>query len=87
LTHLNGIIDVVVETGDDDLNLLQSLLKNGDFSMTDGERIRRIQRMDDQMRKKAQYVQSVIAQTDLLASNRSQLLNDQATLKSIYGIN
>jgi hypothetical protein len=87
LTHLNGIIQVVVEMGDDDLNLLKPLLKNGDFSMTDGERIRRIQAMDDQMRKRARYVQSVIAQTDLLGTNRQQLLNDQATLKSIYGIN
>ncbi|MDR3715782.1 MAG: hypothetical protein P4L51_23460 [Puia sp.] len=85
-SYLSTVYQNLVKIIGDDVTALSNLVTSSDVSMTDGERIRRIQVLDERAKDQARYVQSVTAQTDLLVTERSRGNGDISTLQSIYGL-
>jgi hypothetical protein len=86
VSFINQIYTTVVNDGLELITALTNLTTDGQLSMTDGERINRIQAMDADMQRQYRMVQAFTNQTDLLTVQRQQEGNDIETLKGIYGI-
>jgi aconitase B len=86
VSYINQVYTTVVNNGQELITALLNLTTDGQLTMTDGERINRIQQMDADMQRQYRMVQMFTNQTDLLAVQRQQEGNDISTLKGIYGI-
>jgi hypothetical protein len=86
VSYINQIYTGLVNNGLECITALANLTTDGELSMTDGERINRIQQMDTEMQRQYRLVQTFTNQTDLLTAQRQQEGNDIETLKGIYGI-
>jgi len=86
VNYINQVYTTVVNSGLELITALTNLTTDGELSMTDGERINRIQQMDSDMQRQYRMVQMFTNQTDLLTVQRQQEGNDIETLKGIYGI-
>jgi hypothetical protein len=86
VSYINQVYTGLVNNGLELMAALTNLTTNGQLSMTDGERINRIQRMDTDMQRQYRLVQTFTNQTDLLTVQRQQEGNDIETLKRIYGL-
>jgi hypothetical protein len=86
VSYINQVYTSVVNNGLELINALTNLTTDGQLSMTDGERINRIQQMDKDMQQQYRMAQTFTNQTDLLTVQRQQEGNDIETLKGIYGI-
>ncbi len=86
VSYINQVYTTVVNSGLELITTLINLTTDGQLSMTDGERINRIQQMDIDMQRQYRLVQTFTNQTDLLTAQRQQEGNDIETLKGIYGI-
>jgi hypothetical protein len=87
VSYINQLFTTLVSDGLEAITALTNLTTDGDLTMTDGERITRIQTMDQAMQRQYRMVQAFTNQTDLLLAQRQREGNDIGTLKSIYGIN
>jgi hypothetical protein len=86
LSYINQLYATVVNDGVECIMALTNLTGNGQLTMTDGERINRIQAMDTDMQRQYRLMQGFANQTDLLVVQRQREGNDIGTLKGIYGI-
>jgi len=86
VTYINQLFNGLVNSGLECITALANLTTDGQLSMTDGERINRIQQMDIDMQRQYRLAQAFTNQTDLLTVQRQQEGNDIGTLKGIYGI-
>jgi len=86
VSYINQVYTGLVNNGLELIATLASLTTDGQLSMTDGERIIRIQQIDVDMQRQYRLVQTFTNQTDLLTVQRQQEGNDIETLKGIYGI-
>jgi hypothetical protein len=86
VSYIESVYTSVVNNGQELTMALLNLTTDGQLSMTDGERINRIQQMDKNMQQQYRMVQAFTNQTDLLAVQRQQEGNDIGTLKGMYGI-
>ena len=86
VSYINQVYTGLVNNGLELIATLASLTTDGQLSMTDGERIIRIQQIDIDMQRQYRLVQTFTNQTDLLTVQRQQEGNDIETLKGIYGI-
>jgi len=86
VSYINQIYTSLVNSGVELIAALASLTTDGTLSMTDGERMTRIQQLDTEMKRQYRLVQTFTNQADLLTVQRQQEGNDISTLKSIYGI-
>jgi hypothetical protein len=86
VSYISQVYTGLVNNGLELLTALSNLTTNGQLSMTDGERINRIQQMDKDMQRQYRLAQAFTNQTDLLTVQRQQEGNDIETLKGIYGI-
>jgi hypothetical protein len=86
VSYINQVYTTVVNNGLELITALANLTTSGELSMTDGERINRIQQMDIDMQRQYRLTQAFTNQTDLLTVQRQQEGNDISTLKGIYGI-
>jgi len=86
VSYINQVYTTVVNDGLELIMALTNLTTDGQLSMTDGERINRIQAMDADMQRQYRMVQRFTNQTDLLTVQRQQEGNDIGTLRGIYGI-
>ncbi len=86
VSYIESVYTSVVNNGLELLTALTGLTTDGQLSMTDGERISRIQQMDKNMQQQYRLAQAFTNQTDLLTVQRQQEENDIETLKGIYGI-
>ncbi len=65
------------------LNSLLAVLTDGTFEMTDDERIKRIDRIYEDMEDKYAFSQSFVSKASLLADDRSDEANEYGLLKSL----
>jgi hypothetical protein len=86
VSYIESVYTSVVNNGLELLTALTNLTTDGQLTMTDGERISRIQQMDTNMQQQYRLAQAFTNQTDLLTVQRQQEGNDIGTLKGIYGI-
>jgi hypothetical protein len=86
VSYIESVYTTVVNSGLELIAALTDLTTDGQLTMTDGERISRIQQMDKNMQQQYRMVQTFTNQTDLLAVQRQQECNDTETLKGLYGI-
>ena len=86
VSYFNQVYTGLVNSGVELIAALASLTTDGTLSMTDGERMTRIQQLDTEMKRQYRLVQTFTNQADLLTVQRQQEGNDISTLKSIYGI-
>lgn len=86
INYINQVYTGMINNGLELLAALASLTTDGELSMTDGERISRIQGLDIDTRRQYRLVQTFTNQTDLLTVQRQQEGNDIETLKGIYGL-
>ncbi|EHQ24669.1 hypothetical protein [Mucilaginibacter paludis] len=77
----------VLDECNKDLSELQLIMTNGDAQMTDDERIKRLNDIDERMKDKYAFTLSFCSQVRTLLLQRQQELNDVNTLKQQYGIN
>jgi hypothetical protein len=87
VSYISQLYTTLVNDGLEAIAALTNLTTDGELTMTDGERITRIQRMDQDMQRQYRAVQKFTNQTDLLLVERQQEGNDIGNLKTIYGIN
>jgi hypothetical protein len=86
VSYINQVYTGLVNSGLECITALANLTTDGQLSMTDGERINRIQAMDADMQRQYRLAQTFTNETDLLTVQRQQEANDIGTLKRIYGI-
>jgi hypothetical protein len=86
VSYIKQLYTSIVSSGVELIAALTSLTTDGDLSMTDGERMSRIQELDRDTKRQYRLVQTFTNQTDLLTVQRQQEGNDISTLKGIYGI-
>ena len=86
VNYINQVYTTVVNNGHELITALLNLTTDGQLTMTDGERINRIQQMDADMQRQYRMVQSFTNQTDLLMMQRQQEGNDIGSVKGMYGI-
>jgi hypothetical protein len=86
VNYINQLYTGIVNNGVELLAALTSLTTGGELSMSDGERMSRIQELDRDTKRQYRLVQTFTNQTDLLTVQRQQEGNDISTLKGIYGI-
>lgn len=86
VSYINQLYTSIVNNGVELLAALTSLTTDGELSLTDGERMGRIQQLDMDTKRQYRLVQTFTNQTDLLTMQRQQEGNDISTLKGIYGI-
>jgi hypothetical protein len=86
VSYITLVYTGLVNNGLELITALANLTTDGQLSMTDGERINRIQQMDTDMQRQYRLAQAFTHQTDLLTIQRQQEGNDIETLKGIYGI-
>lgn len=86
VSYIESVYSTVVSNGLELISALTNLITDGQLTMTDGERISRIQAMDKDMQQQYRMVQAFTNQTDLLLVQRSQEGNDIGTIKAIYGL-
>jgi hypothetical protein len=86
VSYINEVFTGLVNNGLELMAALTNLTTAGELSMTDGERINRIQQMETDMQRQYRLAQAFTNQTDLLTMQRQQEGNDIETLKGIYGI-
>ena len=86
VSYITQVYTGLVNSGLECITALANLTTDGQLSMTDGERINRIQQMDIAMQRQYRLAQAFTNQTDLLTVQRQQEGNDIGTLKRIYGI-
>jgi hypothetical protein len=86
VTYITQVYTGLVNSGLEYITALANVMADGQLSMTDGERINRIQQMDIDMQRQYRLAQAFTNQTDLLTVQRQQEGNDIGTLKRIYGI-
>ena len=76
----------LVAAGQDDVNALTTLIKDDQVNMDDGQRIRRIQAIDADMKDQWAFAQSFTGQTDLLCQQRTRELGDVGMVEGFYGV-
>jgi hypothetical protein len=86
VSYINQLYTGIVNSGVELIGALTSLTTDGALSLTDGERMSRIQQLDMDTKRQYRLVQTFTNQTDLLTVQRQQEGNDISTLKGIYGI-
>ena len=86
VSYITQVYTGLVNSGLECITALANLTTDGQLSMTDGERINRIQQMDIDMQRQYRLAQAFTNSTDLLTAQRQQEGNDISTLKGIYGI-
>ena len=86
ISYISQLYTGIVSSGVELIGALTSLMTDGALSMTDGERMSRIQELDRDTKREYRLVQTFTNQTDLLTMQRQQEGNDISTLKGIYGI-
>jgi hypothetical protein len=86
VSYISQVYTTVVNNGLECISALTNLTTGDQLTMTDGERINRIQAMDLDMQRQYRLVQGFTNQTDLLMVQRQQEGNDIRTFKGIYGI-
>ena len=86
VSYITQVYTGLVNSGLECITALANLTTGGQLSMTDGERINRIQQMDIDLQRQYRLAQAFTNQTDLLTVQRQQEGNDIGTLKRIYGI-
>jgi hypothetical protein len=86
VSHINQVYTTVVNNGQELITALLNLTTDGQLTMTDGERINRIQQMNADMQRQFRMTQAFTNQTDLLMVQRQQEGNDIGSVKSLYGI-
>ena len=86
ISYINQVYTGLVNNGVELLAALASLTTDGELSMTDEERISRIQELDMDTKRQCRLAQTFTSQTDLLTMQRQQEGNDIETLKGIYGL-
>jgi hypothetical protein len=86
ISYISQLYTGIVSSGVELLAALTSLTTDGALSLSDGERMSRIQQLDMDTKRQYRLVQTFTNQTDLLTLQRQQEGNDISTLKGIYGI-
>ncbi|WP_214072596.1 hypothetical protein [Mucilaginibacter sp. dw_454] len=85
LTNFNTIYQSVLQQSQTDLEELQLVITNGKLSLTDNERISRIDKLYKEMQNLYGKEQRLNNQALALAAQRSRKSKDNKTLKSLYG--
>jgi hypothetical protein len=86
VSYINQVYTGLMNNGMELIAALTSLTTDETLSMTDGERISRIQQLNTEVKRQYRLVQTFTNQTDLLTVQRQQEGNDIGALKGIYGI-
>jgi hypothetical protein len=86
VSYINQVYTGLMNNGMELIAALTSLTTDETLSMTDGERISRIQQLNTEVKRQYRLVQTFTNQTDLLTVQRQQEGNDIGALKDIYGI-
>ncbi len=86
VSYISQLYTGIVNDGVELIAALASLTSDGELSMTDGERMSRIQQLDMDTKRQYRLVQTFTNQTDLLTVQRQQEGNDIEALKGIYGL-
>lgn len=69
---IQGVYDNLVRTGIDNFQRLQSLTSDGSYTLSDGERMRAIEKIAAAVKAQAKGVSEYIRTTDLLIAWRQQ---------------
>jgi hypothetical protein len=86
MTYVEQAYSAVSIRCDDDIGFLRLLLTDYDLTMTDGDRIRLIGTIDKDIRDEYEFVQAFQANVGLAIAYRQKDAGNNATLKTIYGI-
>jgi hypothetical protein len=85
LTNFNAIYRSILQQSQTDLEELQLVITNGKLSLTDNERITRIDKLYQEMQNLYGKEQLMNNQALALAAQRSRGSKDNKTLKGLYG--
>ena len=86
VTTIGKVYSSIVSAGLADVTALMTLLTDDALGMTDGERIKRIQGLDADMREQWAFTKEYTGQADLLSLQRSREQGDWNTVGQLYGI-
>jgi hypothetical protein len=86
VSYIGQVYSTLISTGQKEINALTNLLTDGDYKMTDGERIKGIQAIDADTKRQYRMVQSFTNQTNLLTVQRQQEGGDIGSVKGMYGL-
>lgn len=84
--HIGAVYSTLIALGLKDIDALTILLTNDALGMDDGERIRRVQEIDGDLRDQYAFMKSFTGDTDLLVLQRQRDQSDAATLRQLYGM-
>jgi hypothetical protein len=86
ISYINGVYAKLLSAAVNDVNDLIMVITDGKLTMSDGERISRIQAIDNNARSQSLLVQDFSKQTSLLASQRQLESSDVESIENLYGI-
>lgn len=86
VSMMDDVYANMVTTGLKDANSLSDLTSDGALQMSDGERIRRIETLNEEMKAQQVSVQDYVDGTNLLILRRQQEAENIMVLKNIYGL-
>jgi hypothetical protein len=86
LDYINQVYSTILNAASEDVKDLAGVITNSELVMNDGERIKRIQAIDNNMRSQAGLVKGFSDHTGLLIMQRQHEDEMDGEIKAIYGI-
>jgi len=85
IDYLSKVYATLLNAALEDVNALADLTTSGKLEMTDGERIKRMQFIDNDMQQQYSFLLNFSDQTDLLVAQRQRDFSDNESIKRLYG--
>jgi len=85
IDYLSKVYATLLNSALEDVNALADLTTSGKLEMTDGERIKRMQVIDNDMQQQYSFLLNFSDQTDLLVAQRQRDFSDNESIKRLYG--
>lgn len=86
LDYFSSVYGSLVQGSLKNVNELVMVITAGELRMSDAERLSAIDRIDGNIGGQLDYLRRFDNQAALLAAERQQAVNDQATLRGLYGL-
>jgi hypothetical protein len=86
VSMISQVYSTVLQVGLDDINALISLTTASSLSLTDDQRMNRIDALDTDMHKQSAFIQEFTGLADLLCQERINAQGEVDGMKALYGL-
>jgi hypothetical protein len=86
LDYIGKVSENLTNRGSEDINALDDLVTDGRLEMTDGERMRRIEGIEEDVRARYGFVQEFLQRAGLLVAERQKESKSLNMIKGLYGM-